>query len=36
MAENDVASLGNVVIQLHGPGGFADQLGKCSLALLSR
>jgi hypothetical protein len=26
MAENDVASLSDVFIQLHGPGGFADQL----------
>jgi hypothetical protein len=28
MADNDVASLSDVFIQLHGPGGFADQLGK--------
>jgi hypothetical protein len=34
MAENDVASLSDVFIQLHGPGGFADQLGKYSLAVL--
>jgi hypothetical protein len=36
VAENDVATLGDVFIQLHGPGGFADQLGKCPLALLDR
>jgi len=34
MAENEVASLSDVLIQLHGPGGFAQQLGKYSLALL--
>jgi hypothetical protein len=34
MAENEVASLSDVFIQLHGPGGFADQLGKYSLVLL--
>jgi hypothetical protein len=36
VAENDVATLGDVFIQLHGPGGFADQLGKCPLALFDR
>jgi hypothetical protein len=34
MAENDVATLSHVFIQLHRPGGVADQLGKYSLALL--
>ena len=28
MAENDVASLSDVFIQLHGPGRFANQVGK--------
>jgi hypothetical protein len=30
VAENDVATLCDMFIQLHGPGGFADQLGKRS------
>jgi len=36
MAENDIATLDGVFIQLHRPGGFADQLGKFPLAFFER
>jgi hypothetical protein len=36
VVENDIATLRDMLIELHRPGGFADQLGKCALALLER
>jgi hypothetical protein len=36
VAEYDVAGLGNMLVQLHGPGGFADQCAERALAILQR